>query len=461
LLLTSCTMAPPYERPHVALPTEWPIPPNSESVNTEWWSQFGDIVLDAYIDEALQNNQDLKVAIARVDTFYARVGIVRSELYPQIEAPAGGGRERISKTAKDFIPAEPNLYDLYSFGLKGSLELDIWGKIRSASNEALAKLGSQVQVQRTVVLNLVTSVASTYVTLRALDKQLKIAQQTIDARYDAARIAKTRFSLGLTSYMQVEQAISELESAQVRANDIAIQITFGEDQLNFLIGRAHGTIHRGKLIDNFRMPPHIPSDIPSHLLTQRPDILAAEQNLIAANANIGVARAEFFPNFSLSGAAGFATSQFQNLVEQASGTWQYGFDILQAVFTGGRLTANLRMSKAQKREQLHNYVSTVLKACNQVNDALIDHKITLANLDTLRERVETVRGYFHLATLRYNEGQTDYLNFLDAERQLFNTELQYAQAQGEAYTTLIAIYAALGGGWVVESDAIASFSNQM
>lgn len=456
ILFTGCSMIPSYQRPEVALAREWMIPKSDNSVNTEWWSQFEDQNLDRYINKALQNNQDLKIAIARVDAFYARVGVVKSELYPQIEAPAEALRQKQSDTLKQFGASQQDLFNIYSFGLKGSLELDLWGKIRSATKEALALLLSQVEVRRTVVLNLVTSVASTYITLLSLDKQLKIAQETIKARDEAYRIAQIRFELGLTSFMQVDQARSELEISMVRADEIAIQVAFGQNQLNFLMGRSKGNIKRGKLIDDFCMPPAIPSDIPSNLLTQRPDILGAEQILIASNANIGVARAEFFPNFSLTGAAGLATSQLSDFINSSSSTWQYGVNILQAIFTGGRLTSNLKLAKAQKQEQLHNYVSTILKACNEVNDALIDHKLSLAVLATLKDRVETVRSYFRLATLRYNEGQTDYLNFLDAERQLFNTELEYAQAQGQAYTTLVSIYASLGGGWVLKADVTAN-----
>lgn len=460
LLTTSCSMIPTYQQPKVPLAKEWSIPKTDNSVNTEWWSQFGDKVLNKYILSALKNNQDLKVAIARVDAFFARVGIIRSELYPQVELPVEAIREKQSGNVINFGPLPNNLFNIYSFGLQGSLQLDLWGKIRSATKEAQALLCNQIEVRRTIVLNLVTSVASTYVTVLALDKQLKIAQETIKIRDEAYFLAKTRFDLGLTSFMQVDQARSELEIAMVSADNLAIQIAFGENQLNFLLGRSKGKIKRGKLIDDYHPPLSIPSDLPANLLTQRPDILAAEQLLIAANANIGVARAEFLPNFSLTGAAGFASSQLSNLVNSPSSTWQYGVDILQAVFTGGRLTSNLELAKALKQQQLHNYVSTIFKACSEVNNALIDHKITLSILETLKDRVKTVNDYFHLATLRYNEGETDYLNFLDAERQLFNTELEYALTQGKAYTTLISVYAALGGGWVLKADDQSEVFNQ-
>lgn len=460
IFFISCTLIPNYRRPEIALAKQWDISKTSESVNKEWWSQLGDKVLDYYINEALKNNQNLKVAIARVDAFYAQVGIVRSELYPQLEVPMGASRIQQSKTLKQFIPQQPNLYNIYAIGIQGSLELDVWGRIRSASQEALAMLCSQVEVRRTVVLNLVTSVASTYITLRALDKQLKIAQNTVLARDQAYQIAKIRFELGLTSIMQVEQALSELDVAMVKADDIAIQVAFGENQINFLLGRAKGTIRRGKLIDNFCMPPQIPTDLPSHILTQRPDILAAEQLLIASNANIGVARAQFLPDFSLTGNTGFSSSALSNFISKNSNDWLYGLDVVQAIFTGGRLISNLDLAYAQKQEQIHNYLSTVLKACNQVNDALIDHKVSLAILETLKDRVQTVRAYFRTATLRYNEGETDYLNFLDAERQLFNTELEYAESQAKAYTTLVSVYAALGGGWVLKADDTAMSSNQ-
>ena len=453
--LSSCTMYPKYVREsEFAIPTEWRIHSSemNELGNVNWWKQLKDPVLDQYIQEALLNNQDLKVAIATVDAFAAKLGVARSELYPQLSGTAGVEREKVSKNLTPLIPGTPDVSNAYDLIFNASYQLDVWGQIRSAVDAAQAELFSSIQTRRTVVLTLVSATASTYIQMRQFDKQLKIAQETKRTRDISYKLAHLRYELGLTSLMPVEQAKSEIEDAQTTIDQIAIQIALMEDLLSFLIGRPSETVPRGKLLDEIQMPPCVPAYLPSELINQRPDILAAEQKLIAANAQIGVARANFFPNISLTGQYGVESAALSNLFTKPSTLWEYGVSLLQQVFTGGNLINQLRLTEAAQKEALHAYQSAILNGFKEVNDSLISHRITVNLVNDQRIKIATLKNYLRLSWLRYQNGQTDYLNFLDAERQLFRAELEYAAIQGNNFTTLIDLYKALGGGWVVAAD---------
>lgn len=454
VFISSCTLHPRYERPQMDTPVTWRFSPSEaqDYANLSWWRHLGDEVLDEYIQEALANNQNLLQAIYRVDDYVARLGIVRSQLYPQLSADVDAGRNKVSTTLAPIVADNQAVSNAYTGLLNASYLVDIWGKIRSASEAARAQMLAQVQNRRTVVLTLVSAVASSYVNLRRLDKQLVIAYETLKARNEAYYLAVVRYDLGLTSEIQVEQAKAEVESTQVAIIRLELEIALEEDALSVLLGKPPAAITRGKDLDGLVMPITVPVFSPAELFNQRPDILSSEQELIAANANIGVARARFFPDISLVGSIGTESSFFRQLFQSPSNVWQYGMTLLQEIFTGGRLTSGLKLSKAQKMEQLYSYESVVLNAFKEVNDALIAHEKTLEILVVQQERVQTLGAYFHLATLRYAEGETDYLTFLDAERQFFNAQLECAGAQGNSFIALIDIYKSLGGGWVREAD---------
>ncbi len=452
--LASCTLYPKYSRPEMAVPAEWRIPTEeaADVSNVCWWKQFGDPVLDHYVDEALANNQDLKTAIYRVEEFVAKLGIARSYLYPQLSGSAAAGRDKLSTTLQPIQPGVDAISDSYTLLMNASYQLDIWGKIRSATDVALANLMAQIEARRTVVLTLVSSVARTYIQIRELDQELLVSQETLKTRVVSYDLAKTRYELGLTSEMQVQQSLSEVESAQVELDRIRIAIALQEDLLCVLLGKPPTYVERGKILAEILQPPSVPVALPSQVIGQRPDILQAEQNLIAANAKIGIARAEFFPQISLTGTYGVEGSEWNSLFTKPSTVWAYAANLLQEIFTGGRLTSNLKLTKAQKLSLLHEYENTILNAFQEVNDALISHKISLEIVKEQKERVNTLAEYLRLATLRYDDGLTDYLTVLDAERQLFEAQLYYAKSQGEVFFTLIDIYKSLGGGWVVDAD---------
>lgn len=453
LFLVSCTMHPKYERPETAQEEKWRfvVKEEGKGSNIGWWKELQDPVLDEYVELALQNNQEIKIAIARVDQFVAKLGVVRSELYPQIQADVGGNRFKLSETfaQNDNVPS---LFDDYHLILKGSYELDVWGKIRSSSQAAYAEVLSQIQAQKVVLQTVIAQVVSTYINLRKFDEQLQVSKLTYKTRKESLTLATIRFRLGLTSQIQVDQALSVLEEAQADVEKYEKNIAIAEDLLATLLGETPREIKRGKSIDQLKLPECISVSIPSELISQRQDILQAEQMLISANANIGVAKAMFFPQISLSGVLGTQTSEFHSLFGKSSSVWDYGLSILQEVFTGGKLTNNLKKTEAIKREMLHNYQNTILNAFREVNDSLISHQKSLEIFKVERKRTYALGDYLHLANLRYNEGLTDYLTFLDAERHFFSANLTLIESRALMFNSLVELYQSLGGDWVDALD---------
>ena len=453
LFLSSCTFYPHYDRPTVEDASAWRTPLETQNaVDIGWWKQFGDEVLDQLIDQALANNQDLKAAISRVDQFQAQLMIARSKFYPQIQANGIAQRQKISTSITALPPGIQQIFSVFGLVFNASYLVDLWGEVRSAATAAYHEWLSSIEARRTVVLGLVSSVSSTYIQLRQLDQQLVISNETVKDREESLYLANIRFDLGLTSDLQVQQAITEVESAELEVESLQIQIAEAENLLSFLIGVPSQSIPRGLLLDQEIMPPSIPPALPSDLLNQRPDIRAAEERLIAANANIGLARSKFFPQVNLGGSSGSEATQFNQLFEYPSDIWSIGSKIVQEIFTGGSLIGGVEQSQAEKQEALHMYLSAILNAFKEANNALIAHKINLEQVETERIRVDALKEYLHLSDLRYKEGQTDYLTYLDAERHLFEGLLSYESAKANSFLSYIQIYQAFGGGWVIDAD---------
>jgi multidrug efflux system outer membrane protein len=431
-------------------------PEQNEYANLSWWGQLGDPFLSELIEQALEYNQDLMAAMWRVEEFAARLGVVRSEQFPQITGNAFASRQKISTTLQPLqtgfvVP----IFDAYGLVLNGSYQADLWGQYRNATESACHELLAEVQNRRTVVLTLVNAVASAYIELKQFQLQLLIANETLRSRQESYELSKIRYELGLTSEMQMDQSLSLVQSAQTTTEQLRIAIVLQEDLLSFLIGAPSQEICGGLRLDELKTIDYVPTCSPCELLNQRPDILAAEQQLMAANARIGVARALFLPSVSFLGGVDTETSIWRYLFNGPSSTWDYGTNIVQEIFTGGRLISNLEESYAVKSGLLHLYESTILNAVREVNDSLLSHEINKELVQSQKERVATLAQYVHLSNLRYVEGLTDYLTVLDAERELFEAALEYATFQAQSFLTLIDIYTSLGGGWVTEADSFA------
>lgn len=460
LFITNCTMHPTYVRPTLTEDASWRTSLSTEnSVDVQWWKQFGDEVLNDLISEALANNQDLKTAIWRVNQYRAMLTIARSQYYPQLAVEEISTRQKISTSVTALPPGIKPVFNIFGLVLKASYLVDLWGEVRSGVEAAYHAWLSSVESRRSVVLTIVSSVANSYIQLRQLDAQLKVAENTLRTREESLYLANVRFELGLTSEIEVEQAISEVEQARLKKEEYELQIAETENQLSFLLGVPSRNIQRGKMLDDECMPPSIPNFLPSDLLDYRPDVREKEELLISLNANIGVAKAQFFPKVNFNSAIGAESAFFNTLFTHDSKIWSFGSDILQQVFTGFALTGNLQEAWAERAQALHTYLSTVLNAFKEANDALVAHKIYLEEVETQRVRVEALKKYLYLANLRYQEGQTDYLNFLDAERHLFEGLLDYEAVKGNSFLSYIQIYQAFGGAWVWDADCEALNQN--
>ena len=452
--LAGCMMGPDYKRPDVDTPQAYRVEVKSAAdlINSAWWEQFEDPVLNELIKTALAENKDVRIAASRVEEFLGRYGVTRSQLFPQVATQFGAGSQRISTVTQPALAStQSNTFDSYSLDLGMSWEIDLWGKLRRATEAARAELLATEQARQTIILLLTSGVATSYVTLIDLDRQLAIAKSTADSRGEFFRIIKLRFEGGVVSEVELNQARSDYEFALSTVPVIEKQIAQQENALSVLLGRNPGPIARDRTLDKLVLP-QVPADLPSSLLERRPDIRQSEQLMVAANARIGVAKAQFFPTISLTAILGTASSALGNLFKGASQTWSYGGTVTQPIFTGGNLISQLRVAESQQKTALLQYQKSIQTAFQEVNDSLIDQTKTREQLAAQARQVDSLRNYARLARLRYDNGFTSYLEVTDAETKLFNAELQYAQSQGQLFFALINVYKSMGGGWVVEAD---------
>ena len=453
--LTGCMIGPDYKRPTVETPQTWRFDEKEamDLANTAWWEQFKDPVLNELVMIALRENKDLMIASARVEEFMGRYGFTRAALFPQLGAGGTAGRQRISEVdgPAPLSPGVNSTFDAYQVLLSASWELDIWGKLRRATEAARADLLSTEEARRAVVLTLVTSVAGAYVTLRDLDKQLGISRQTAKTREESYKLFQLRFTGGVISELELSQVKSEYEAALATIPQIEKAIGQQENLISILLGRNPRAIPRGKTIDELVLPA-VPAGLPSDLLERRPDIRQAEQGLIAANARIGVARALYFPTISLTGFLGTSSADLSDLFSGPSKIWSYAVPISVPIFTAGAIEGQVKAAEAIQQQALFGYEKAIQNGFREVDDALIDQNRTREQLKAQLRQIDALRAYARLARLRYDNGYTSYVEVLDAERSLFDRELSYAQTQDLLFQAFVNLYKAMGGGWVVEAD---------
>ncbi|MBX7066537.1 MAG: efflux transporter outer membrane subunit [Parachlamydiales bacterium] len=458
LLLTACNFKPKYERPYLEMGDVYRFQINNpgEYVNMAWWKQFEDPTLNYLISVALENNKDLQVATARVLEFYAQYKVVFSQFYPEISA--GGNVDRI-KLSNDIdfqppVPGVPRINYLYSLFLKFSYELDFWGSIRNQTEAAKSQYLSQVYARQNVILSLVTSVATAYILLKQYWDQLEISKLTYESRKKSWDIANLRFDAGLVSELEVKQAESETLGAETQIKNFEVLIAKQEDLISVLLGQAPGPIREGLRLSEMNLPPCVPTGLPCDLLENRPDIKQAEEQILAANADVGVARAAFFPTFTLDGDLGQKSTATNNFFNNSANFFDFVVQAFQPLFTGWRLTNQLNEAEAVLLETLYSYQQTILTALQEVDDALIAHKKAKEKYQIQTQRVGALKDYLNLANLRYFNGQNDYLTVLDAEKTLFATQLEASTTEADLYLTIISLYKALGQGWDVEEPEI-------
>jgi len=460
LMLTSCMMGPNYKRPEVDTPQTWRFEDEKakDVANTAWWEQFNDPALNDLINTALKENKDIKIAAARVEEFIGRYGTTRAALFPQIGAGAAYGRQRVSElTGPSPLadvpgPNQPNpTFNSSELFLNAAWEIDLWGKLRRATEAARAEMLSTEEARRSVILTLVTSVANSYINLRDFDKQLELTRQTAKSYKESYDLFSLRFKYGIVSQIEVSQAKSQYEQALSNIPFFEKLIAQQENAISVLLGRNPGPIARGRTIDEF-MFPAVPAGLPSDILTNRPDIRQAEQNLIAANANIGVAKSLYFPTISLTGMLGWASNDLSDLFKGPAKMWSWAIPATMPIFTAGAIAGQVKATEALQQQALFNYEKSIQEAFREVDDALVDQKRTREQIEAEVRQLEALREYVRLARLRYDNGYASYLEVLYAENSLYASELTHTQSQAALFQALVNVYKAMGGGWVVTAE---------
>jgi outer membrane protein, multidrug efflux system len=456
-LLAGCTLGPNYQRPSIAVPEKYRFadaaPGVAGATESAWWRGFSDPALDALIAEALAVNYDLVAAAARVERFHGLLAVTRSGLYPQVSAQLGGTRSKLSERSGTPLPID-NPFNSATGTLLASWEIDLFGRVRRQSEASLAALYASEEFRRSVVLSVVSGVAASYVRLRDLDRQLEVANDTVRIRSDALSVFERRFRGGVVSEVEVAQARSELAAALRTVPTLEQSIALEENALSILVGRNPGPIARGRSIDQLALPP-VPADLPSSVLARRPDVLEAEQALVAANAGIGAARALYFPSISLTGALGVASTSLSGLWSGPAQAWSYGAAATLPIFTGGNISGQVQAAEAGTREAVAQYRRAVQVAFRETEDALVGVDKSAKARDAQVQQVQALQRYSTQSRRRYEGGYTSFLEVLDADRSLFNAQLELSQSQAGVLLQHIALYKALAGGWVDVADRMA------
>jgi len=409
----------------------------------KWWDVFEDKELQSLIRTALKNNYDVRIAAARVLEAHAQLGITRADQFPSLSA--GGNVNSVRNPKIGPFPG----YEVTQGELTASAawNLDFWGKYRRATESARATLLANEWAQKEVMATLVASVASDYFLLRQLDLELEISKGTLGSRQDSLDLTKTLEQHGINSLLDVRQSEQLVYTAAAEVPDLERQIAQEENAISILLGNNPGDIPRGLKLTEEPHSPEVPVGLPSALLERRPDIRQAEQNLIAANAQIGVARAAYFPQISLTGTAGFESAALTSLFTGPAGVWTLVGSFTQPIFEGGRLKSGVRLAEAQHEQLLLTYQQTIQGAFRDVSNALVAYRKNREFRIQQQNLVESAQDAARLSQIRFKAGTADYLEVLTNETNSFSAELALAQAQGNELNALVQLYQALGGGW--------------
>lgn len=466
LTMAACAVGPNYKRPAANVPAAYRRPaqdetpakgsdvrgPNAAESNgnssaslgdEKWWEVFQDQQLQNLIRQALKNNYDVRIAAARVLQAQAQLGITRADQLPSLDA--GGNITSVRNPKIGPIPG----YELTQgqTTASASWNLDFWGKYRRATESARATLLANEWAQKEVTATLVANLATAYFQLRQLDLELEISQRTLSSRQDSLQLTQTLEQHGMNSLLDVRQSEQLVYTAGAEVPDLQRQIAQQENAISILLGSNPGDVARGLKLTEQPHAPEVPVGLPSSLLERRPDIRQAEETLVAANAQIGVARAAYFPQISLTGTAGYQSSSLTNLFTGPAGVWNLAGSLTQPIFQGGRLKSNVRLAEAQHEQALLTYQQTIQGAFRDVSDALVAYQKNREFRIQQEHLVEAAKDAARLSEVRFKAGSTDYLEVLTNETNSFSAELTLAQAQGNELTALVQLYLALGGGW--------------
>ena len=454
--VAGCVVGPDYQRPEVDTPKAYLYEPTATAAaaDLEWWKRFEDPVLDGLIATALANNKNVQIAAANVEQAAGVLQSTRSPLYPQVGYQGAAARARFSDSSDTALPSGlSNPTNIYQVLAGATWEIDLWGHVRRQTEAAQANVLATEEARRGVILTLVANLANGYLQLRGLDEQLVIAERTQVTYAESLRLMETKFRYGRVSEMNVEQARARYQTASAQIPQIRSDIAVLENALSILLGRNPGPIARGKAIFEVTLPA-IPPGVPSELLERRPDLLQAEQQLVAANALIGAAKAQYFPTISLTGALGTASTDLSNLFKGPARTWNFAGSIVGPIFTGGAIAGQVAQAEAGQKAALLAYELAIQNAFADVDNALVSREQLEQQLAAQEKLVKALRGYSRLAQLQFDGGRAPYSTVLQAEEQLFPAELDWAAARAQLCASLVSIYKAMGGGWVTTAEKL-------
>lgn len=456
-LSVGCAVGPNYQRPAIPTPAAFrapqPLPPDQAAslADLKWFDVFKDAQLQELIRTALVRNYDLRDAVTRVEAARANLGITRSNQFPNFAAGGSVDFNRYSRDGATPIPAALLPSQNRTFGSAAlqllSFEIDIWGRLRRATEASRARLLSAEETRKAVVTTLVSDVATAYLSLRELDYELEISLRTLQTREESLGLVRQRQTGGVSTRLDLRQAEQLVYTAAETIPLIRQRIEQEENQISLLLGENPGSVARGRNLTDQDFPPDVPPGLPSALLERRPDIRAAEQDLVAANAEIGVARAAYFPEVSLSGFLGGASTQLSSLFSGPHSAWNLAPQVAQPIFTAGRITSGVRLAQAERDHALVQYEKTIQTAFTEVSDALIAHQRMRESREKQEALATALEDRLRLAYLRYRGGVDTQLNALDADRDLFQAQLTLAQLRLDEILSVVQLYKALGGGW--------------
>lgn len=465
ILIAGCAVGPDYQKPDVDTPGKWIYKDtlvSSDSVyttisdsdaftiaDTAWWRLFEDSLLNKLIYTGLKQNSDIKIASARVEQFLAYYGIARSDFYPRLNFE---GYQNNGKYSNALTNSQSNPFkSIFELSLTADWEIDLWGRIRRMNESARAELFASEESRQGMVLFITSSIASSYIEILTLKRQLELTKQTLLSRDTALVLFRLRYDKGDISLLDLTQLESDYWYVKSQIPLFEKQIASAENNLNVLLGKNPGIVETGIIKDSVIVPA-VPEGLPSELLLRRPDIRYAEQILISANANIGAVKALYYPAISLSGKLGVASNDLTNLFDPLSQIWNLGANIFAPLFNAGKIKSKVEVAEAQKKQALLTYINTVRSSFRDVENALADQAKTREQLILLSNRVDALKLYKDLAYMNFNEGVSSYLEVLDADRSLFDAQLYYETTRGNLLKSIVNIYTAFAGGWVTKAS---------
>ena len=451
LSLAGCAIGPDYVRPeaHLNLPAQYTAAPiaTSPAIASSWWTLFGDAKLDELVAQALAGSPDARIASARIEEADALLRQVDAALLPQVNADAAGSRSRISQTNATPIPSTaPITRSSARLSLSTTFELDVWGKLRRASEAAKAQALGTRYASETVSLSLASAVVQAYLNLRAIDAELRVTSDTVSSQARSAQLTRTRFEGGIASQLDVQQAEGALATYTAALLELEKSRALSENLIGLLVGQPGLQIPAGDL-RNLPLPPAPPAGLPSTLLEARPDVRQAETDLIAANAKIGVAKAALFPSITLTGNFGRESKDLSQLFSAPSAIWSLGAGITQPIFEGGRLRAQVDQVTAQQKQSLESYRKAAYTAFREVNDALVKVRQSGETEDAYTNAMKAAKRALQLAQVRYDGGYSPYLDVLTAQRTANDATLAWVQNRQARLSATVELFKALGGGW--------------